>query len=220
MREKIPQRNVRQRMSGYALLCLIEDRAAALVVMDPQYRAVLDELDYGNEGARQKARAKLPQMNDGKIVRFVRQAERILKPSGHLILWVDKYTIGEGRHVRLLEQSPGLKIVDLMCWNTLRFGMGRRTRGSCEYIIIAQKLPVRAKGIWTDRSMRDCWPEQSDRSIHPHAKPTQLTERLIRTMTKRGDLVVDPCAGGYGVLTACIASGRQFLGCDLMTEDA
>jgi DNA modification methylase len=33
--------------------------------------------------------------------------------------------------------------------------------------------------------------------------------------TVPGDLVLDPAAGGYGVLDAAVAMGRHFVGCDL-----
>ena len=210
------KRNVQQRMDGTVLLADLEDDSAALAFLDPQYRAVLDKMAYGNEDARQKRRATMQAMTDSTISIFVREIERVLKPSGHLILWMDKFTLLEGHFVIWLSQAPTLTRVDLMNWNNLRFGMGKRTRKVTEYAAIFQKPPIRAKGIWTDHSIRDSWPEMSDRDIHPHAKPRVLTERLIRAVTRKGDLVVDPCAGGYGVLDACIASGREFVGCDLM----
>jgi site-specific DNA-methyltransferase (adenine-specific) len=40
--------------------------------------------------------------------------------------------------------------------------------------------------------------------------------RLIASVTRKNDLVVDPCAGGYGVLDACQELGREFLGSDLI----
>ena len=211
------KRNARQRMNGYDLLKSVRDGGAKLVFCDPQYRAVLDKMAYGNEGARQKGRASLPQMPEAQIGRFLRQIERILAPSGHLVLWTDKFAIGTGWHVSVLRHLQELQLVDLICWNKLRPGMGRRARCVSEYAVIVQKNPIRAKGIWTDRAIWDCWPEMADRGRHPHAKPHLLMERLIRATTKRGDLVVDPCAGGYGVLAACELSGREFLGCDLAT---
>lgn len=207
--------NCRQTMSGYTMLRAMDTESAALVVFDPQYRAVLDKLEFGNEGSKQSRRADLPQMSDHLISQFVEQIQRVLQPSGHLAFWIDKYSIGSGHHLKYFRYATHMSVVDLIVWNTLRFGMGRRTRGSTEFLIIAQKFPVRAKGVWTDNSMRDGWTESSDRTLHPHAKPYQLTERLIRATTRRGDLVVDPCAGSYTTLEACIASGREFMGCDL-----
>lgn len=219
MRESRPdlkvERNVRQRMNGRALLRSLPDRSAALAVIDPQYRAMLDRQAYGNEGARQKGRAALQAMTDADIADFVEEVERVLKPSGHLLLWMDKFSLASGHYHGWLMRAPALAVVDLVAWNKLRIGMGRRTRCVTEYVVVAQKDPVRGKGIWTDHSIPDSWQEYSDRSVHAHAKPYVLTQRLIRATTKRGDLVVDPCAGGYGVLDACQASGREFVGCDL-----
>lgn len=206
-------------MGGFGLLQGLEKRTAAAVVFDPQYRGLLDAMGYGNEGeGRERKRAGLPQMTDALIGDFIEQIQRVLRPSGHLFLWVDKFTIGAGRHLRYLQRAPLLQVVELIHWNKMRPGMGRRARCRSEYLVVCQKLPLRAGGVWTDHRIDDSWAEASDRSVHPHAKPHQLTERLIRATTKIGDLVVDPCAGGYGVLEACRLSRREFLGCDLVSS--
>lgn len=210
--------NRRLRGNGITLLSLVPDGAAALVVFDPQYRGVLDKLKYGNEGARQIERARLPQMSDGDIRFFLSEAARALAPSGHVLLWVDKFTIASAHHQRWLQRLE-LETVDLIAWDKCRFGMGRRARCQTEYLMVLQKPPVRAKGVWTDARITDSWSEHHDRSVHPHAKPRSLTERLVRATTRRGDLVIDPCAGGFGVLDACLRSGRDFLGCDLVTGE-
>lgn len=208
--------NARNKIAALELMAAIPDEAVALTFFDPQYRGIMDKMAYGNEGARQKARAKLPQMTDDDIAQCVQRIARLLKPSGHLVLWVDKFTIGSGHHIRYFHRAKQLALVDLQHWNKLRFGMGKRTRGVSEYAVILQKLPTRAKGIWMDHRIPDSWTEYADQTIHPHCKPVQWTERIIRAVTKRGDLVLDPCAGGYGVLEACRVSKREFIGGDVL----
>jgi site-specific DNA-methyltransferase (adenine-specific) len=208
-------KNARQKMDGYFLLRSLETESARLAILDPQYRAILDQLNFGNEGGRQKQRAALPQMTDHDISLFVEQIERMLKPSGHLLLWLDKFSIGSGHHLTYFRFCNWLRIVDLLAWNTERFGMGRRLRCSTEYLLIVQKEPTRAKDKWTNNSIRDFASEKSDRDAHAHAKPFELLKTLILATTKRGDLVVDPCAGSYVVLRACRETGRDFMGCDL-----
>lgn len=212
----LPARNARNKMGGAELLHSLDDGCAALAILDPQYRGVMDKMKYGNEGARQKARARLPQMTDDDVSFFVEEIARVLKPSGHLMLWLDKFGLGTATHIRWARRAKGLALVDLIHWNALRFGMGKRSRGTSEYVAVYQKQPTRAKGSWSDHRLRDSWAEAADRERHPHAKPHALTERLIRAVTKKGDLVVDPCAGGYGVLEACRLTGREFVGCDLI----
>jgi site-specific DNA-methyltransferase (adenine-specific) len=211
-------RNQRNKMSGVRFLGSLCDEEATLAWFDPQYRGVMDQLAYGNEGARQKERAALPQMTDDTIAFFIEEIARVLKPSGHLALWIDKFSIGSGHHLRYFVRTPNLQIVDLIHWNKMRFGMGRRARCCSEYLLIVQKKPIRAKGCWTDNSVRDTWAESSDRDRHPHAKPIALTERIIRATTKAGDLVIDPAAGSYGVLEICRLTGRNFAGCDIQME--
>ena len=86
-----------QRMDGLRLLAKISADTIPLVFFDPQYRTILDKQKYGNEGKnRGKERAGLPQMSASLITEFIKEIERILIPSGHLMLWVDKFIIGEG----------------------------------------------------------------------------------------------------------------------------
>lgn len=213
------KRNAPQRMDAVEMMARLPARIARLVVCDPQYRTGLDKLKFGNEGSRQKARSQLPQMTDDTISFLVEETERVLHPSGHLALWVDKFAIGSGQHLKYLRRAKALRVVDLICWNKMAIGMGRRARCVSEYLVIVQKEPTLAKGVWIDHRLPDCWAEDRNPARHPHAKPHVLTERIIRACTAKGDLVVDPCAGGYGVLDACRLSGREFVGCDLLTEE-
>ena len=208
--------DARQRMGGVTLLAALPDACASLVFLDPQYRAILDKQKYGNEGERQIKRAKLPQMSDDDIAFFVEEIERVLRPKGHLALWVDKFTVGEAHHHRWFRRTKSLRRVDLFHWDKTSFGMGARFRGQSEYTVLVQKAPFAAKGVFVDRGFPDTLPEAVDKSRHSHAKPGGITLRMIKALTKRGDLVVDPCAGGYVVLDACQTSGRRFVGCDLL----
>jgi site-specific DNA-methyltransferase (adenine-specific) len=208
--------NVRQKMDGHTLLRSLGSSSVKLTFFDPQYRSVLDKQRYGNEGARQKGRAALASMTNEDIIRFMRQIERVLVPSGHVMLWVDKFMLGEATHRQILAHFPKLQLVDIIFWNKARPGMGRRSRYCTEPVLVVQKEPIRAKGIWTDHSLCDSWTEYSDRSAHAHAKPLVLMTRLIKAVTKRGDLVCDPCAGSYGVMRCCAETGRTFVGCDLI----
>jgi site-specific DNA-methyltransferase (adenine-specific) len=205
-------------MDGLALLKWMTHSTANLVIFDPQYRGVLNKLKYGNEGVqRERERARLPTLNEYQIARFIEESARVLKPSGHLMLWISKYMLAEGRHIGLFRYAEDLTRVELIHWNKLRPGMGQRARSRSEYLIIAQKKPVRAKGIWTDHGIDDSWPEGADRSEHPHTKPYQMMTRLVKAVTKRGDVVVDPSAGSYLMLEVCRLNGRRFLGCDIAT---
>jgi site-specific DNA-methyltransferase (adenine-specific) len=212
------KRNAPQRMNGVELLSRLPDGIASLVFLDPQYRTGLDYLRFGNEGTRQIERHRLPQMTDDMVSFFLEEGGRIVKPSGYVMLWCDKFSIGTATHLKWLRRS-GLRVVDLLTWYKMRIGMGKRLRASCEYLIVAQREPIVVGQTWGDKAIPDCWAEGKDHARHAHAKPHVLIERLIRCCTERGELVVDPCAGGYVVLEACRLTGREFIGCDLATEE-
>src|ERR1051325_2268875 len=78
--------NFQIKMDGLVLLKSLENNSASAVFFDPQYRGILDKMNYGNEGERQIERSKLIQMSERKIISFVREINRVLKPSGHLFL--------------------------------------------------------------------------------------------------------------------------------------
>jgi len=199
------------------MLKLLPDKSIPLVFFDPQYRSVMDKQNYGNEGkSRGKKRVELPQMTNNQIKKFLFQIERILIPSGHLMMWIDKFILVSGVHSIL--EGCGLQLVDMITWNKERMGMGYRSRRFSEHLLVLQKPPVRAKGIWVIHNIPDVWNEKIENGDknHTHTKPVELQTRLIKAVSDKGDIIVDPSAGGYSVLKACQKADRNFLGCDIL----
>lgn len=60
-------------------------------------------------------------------------------------------------------------------------------------------------------------PRDTDR-IHPTQKPVKLLEYLIRTYTREGDVVLDPCMGSGSTGLAAANTGRSFIGIELDDE--
>lgn len=197
---------------GRDLLAAVKDESVPCVFFDPQYRGILDKLAYGNEGqSRGSKRSALPQMDEATIKEFIAEIARVLIPTGHLFLWVDKFHLCEG----VSGWMPGnLCIVDMIVWDKQKIGMGYRTRRQCEYLLVVQKKPLRAKGVWAVHDIPDVWAEKPS-DLHAHAKPVRLQARLIEAVTNPGDVVVDPAAGSYSVWKAAQLVGRRFLGCDI-----
>ena len=210
--ESIP-RDTRVAMDGLDFLAQLPDASIAATFFDPQYRGVLDKLGYGNEGVlRGQKRSALPQMSSETIAEFIRAIDRVLGPSGHLFLWIDKYHLCSGINEWIEETE--LETVDLVTWDKGRIGMGYRTRRRSEYLVVLQKAPKRAKGVWTRHDIPDVWEEKTvSNAVHP--KPVELQRALIEAVTAPGDVVLDPAAGSFSVLEACKQSERVFVGCDV-----
>ena len=205
--------NARLKMDGLKFLAKLPADSIPVAFLDPQYRGVLDKLAYGNEErGRGRARSALAQMPEEMIGRFVRGCAAALMPSGHLFLWMDKFHLCTG-FTGWLDGTP-LEVVDMLTWNKDRLGMGYRTRRASEHLVVLQKKPKRAKGVWRNRRIPDVWLEKAPKNGHAHAKPIGLQGELIEAVSHPGDLVIDPAAGSFSVLEACRARNRKFLGCD------
>jgi site-specific DNA-methyltransferase (adenine-specific) len=211
-------RNVAQRGDALDLLRSLPDGCMSLAFFDPQHRGVLDRLKFGNEGTRQRGRAKLPAMTEDYIDAVCIEIARVLKPGGYLMRWLDTFGLVEGHHLRIPREY--VEPVDLIAWDSLRLGMGKRARSRGDYLLVLQKPPVKAGSTWRDHRTPRRWPEKIDfklypRKLYPHAKPIGLISRLIAATTEVGDLVVDPAAGSFTVMHVAHQLERQFVGCDL-----
>ena len=210
------QVNARMKMDGMKLLEKLPAAAIPVVFFDPQYRGILDKMGYGNEGEKRgQRRCALQQMSEQVIADFVKAIDRILIPSGHLFLWIDKFHLCNGFREWLV--GTDLDIVDLINWDKVKMGMGYRSRRTTEYCIVLQREPRKAKGVWKIHNIPDTWREEKvkNRSGHPHKKPIDLQKALIAAVSNEGDMVVDPAAGDFTVMEAATAQRRNFLGCDL-----
>jgi site-specific DNA-methyltransferase (adenine-specific) len=149
-------------------------------------------------------------MGEDYIDACCREIARVLVPSGYCMHWLDTYRLCEAHHLRV---ADCLKSVDLIAWDNLRLGMGKRSRRRGDYLLVLQKPPKTAKN-WRDHSISNRWVEKVNRKIHAHVKPAGLIERLIGAVTRPGALVVDPAAGSFVVMHAALRLGREFIGCD------
>ncbi len=204
-------------IDGLFLLNNLYNEVISACFFDPQYRGILEKMKYGNEGKRQKKRVLLSQMPENIIIDYITNINRVLKPSGYLFLWIDKFHLCEG--IKSWIENTDLHIVDLITWNKETFGMGYRTRRTAEYLLILQKQPLKVKNHWTNHTIKDTYCEKIKNKIHPHQKPIKLQEELISAISNPNDIILDPAAGSYSVWHSAHNQGRVFLGCDIKTID-
>lgn len=202
-----------RRGDGLDFLKSLRKSSVRCAFFDPQYRSGLDKLKMGNEGSREKRRFDLNHLDTKTIARYVRYINRALKPSGYMCFWCDKFFLLNDLELCV---KPHMQIVDLITWNKLKIGMGYRTRRISEYLVIAQKLPIKAKSTWKDKCIPDVWDEGVKTHLHVHAKPIELQRVLVASICRKGDVVIDPCAGSFSVGVSCLkVPGVKFIGNDL-----
>ena len=206
--------NKKLKMEGLKFLSKLPEASFPIAFFDPQYRGILDKLDYGNEGKqRGKARTSLLQMSEKQILHFIQSINKVLIPSGHLFLWMDKFHLCTGFQDWL--SGTSLDVVDMITWDKGKIGMGYRTRRRCEYLVVLQKQPRRAKGVWKLHDIPDVYTESVKRNGYIHRKPVELQAALIEAVSNEGDIVIDPASGSFSVMEACKIKHRHFLGCDI-----
>lgn len=212
-------KNKKNILDGLFFMSMFQECCVPAVFFDPQYRGIIDKMKYGNEGSRQKDRFNLIQMNEEKIREFIMEINRVLMPSGHLFLWIDKFYLVEG--TKHFFKDSKLLLVDMIVWDKGRIGMGYRTRRKSEYLLIFQKYPKRVKGCWNLHNIPDIWQEKINKDSkkhHVHAKPINLQSKLIESVVQINDFVLDPASGSYSVMQAALNVNRNFLGCDIMNN--
>ena len=95
-----------------------------------------------------------------------------------------------------------------------------RVVGNAEYglIFYRDKLPkFRNEGKMVMNVMD--WDRDGDSpKIHPTQKPIPLLERLIKTFTDEGDVVIDPCAGSGSTLIAAENLKRKAYGFEIIRD--
>ena len=206
--------NQRQKIDGLELMKKIKDNSIKVCFFDPQYRGILDKMNYGNEGKiKEKRRGELSQMSEDVIKEFLLEINRVLMPSSYLFLWIDKFHLCDGTSSWFL--NTNLKTVDLIVWEKPKIGMGYRTRNKCEFLLVLQKLPILAKKTWTIHNIPNVWEEKVDTTEHPHTKPLELQKILIQATSNENDLILDPAMGSGSVLKACLETKRNFIGGDI-----
>jgi ParB-like chromosome segregation protein Spo0J len=84
--------------------------------------------------------------------------------------------------------------------------------------VISQWKPiiVFSKGGWKrDRPFDDLlFAPAKEKDYHPWQQPLSQVESLICKFSDPGDLVVDPCGGGFTTAVACLRNGRRCISCD------
>ena len=76
------------------------------------------------------------------------------------------------------------------------------------------KGPWRKLRRWCDTSVVN----KQEKDWHDWQQPLEDVEHWVRQFSKPGDLVVDPCGGGFTTAVACYRLGRRFIGCDCDQE--
>lgn len=166
----------------------IEPGSAKLIVTDPP---------YGNEFIDQWE----------ELGAF---AKRVLEPGGLLVAHVGQFRLDE--KIKHLGQNLTYQWMVNSCWN----GKGNLFLPlNC----ISKWIPVlifsngdwKKLGRWCDLLNGHA----KEKQWHPWQRPLAEIERLVSYFSQPGDLISDPCGGGFTTAVACQRLGRRCISCDV-----
>jgi site-specific DNA-methyltransferase (adenine-specific) len=202
------QLNTKQEGEGWQMLRSLVDNSVDLVILDPQYQT-----SKGVSWTKYPTRMQ----EDYEIMEMIKEINRVLKPNGFCLLWVNKTILSKGKVALWLIGANKLKNVDLLTWHKGRIALGHRFRNISEFAFLLQKEPANTKSF-SVKNIPNVWTEPEipiSQRQHPHQKPRELLKQLILATTPEQGLVVDPCAGSFLALAICQELNRNFLGVDL-----
>lgn len=175
--------------------------------------AVITDPPYGiGYESRTGARVK----NDkSPFIWFLYDAFRVLKPNGGALACFTRWDVQQAFIDAM--RIAGFVVKSEVVWDKVSHGMGdtkAQFAPSHENILFA----VRGKYAFPGARPRDVLTHKklgSASRVHPTEKPVGLLEDIITSVTRPGDLILDPFAGSGSTLAAAKQTGRRYIGVEL-----
>ncbi len=165
---------------------------------------------------------------------WLQEAQRVLKPSGTIFVSGTQHVIFS---IGFAMQSMGYHLLNTITW----FKPNAAPNLACRFFTHSSELivwasPFRSKPLLHHfnyqemkaenggKQMRDLWtiPTPGKREKlhgkHPTQKPLALLDRVIRTASVEGALVLDPFNGSGTTGVAAVSLGRRYLGLERESE--
>lgn len=175
--------------------------------------AVITDPPYGI-GYESKAGKRI-QNDKSPFIWFLYDAFRVLKPNGGVLACFTRWDVQQAFIDAM--RIAGFQVKSQLIWNKVYHGMGD-TRAQFapahENILFA----VRGKYAFPGTRPRDVLTHaklNSAHMVHPTEKPVELLEDIITSVTRPGDIILDPFAGSGSALAAAKLAGRRYIGIEI-----
>lgn len=140
-------------------------------------------------------------------------AERVLVPGGLLVTYCGNLYFN--RVIRSLDRRLNWAWPLSSVWRgNASINHHRNVTSQWKPIVVYSKGEWKRRGMWPDVLLV----EGKEKDWHEWQQPLEEFERLLRYFSEPGDLVVDPCGGGFTTAVACKRHGRRCISCD--TDEA
>lgn len=191
-------------------------RQIASVITDPPFgvdnQSNMAQTAHGKEYARKIANDESPEVAMATFTKVMETIIPGMKDDSDIYVFTSYQVLEEWlAFTNKLFAPHGFRRKAILTWEKDGPGMGDLDTGwgmGCEFILYYQRGKVikRAKRRNSVLHIPQLRPNQL---IHPHEKPTQLLEMLIKMSTDEGDFVVDPFGGSGSLARAAKGCGRS-----------
>jgi site-specific DNA-methyltransferase (adenine-specific) len=218
---KIEQQLIVQQKDCLQFLQSLPSQSVDVLTTDPAYSGMNSKLrlghgrivgKYANKG--QENSKWFDEFHDTpeNYAAFLSECKRVLKPSGHLYIMFDSFS--------LLTLGPILReyfsVKNVITWDKVNVGMGHYFRRRHEFIIFATNGNNRHI---KNRSFPDVWRIKRVHSAkYPTQKPVELFDIMLSASAKPGFTVCDPFLGSGSAAIAALKNNCDFVGCDISRE--
>ena len=192
----------------------IPDNSIDCVITDPPYSGLNSKSKGTGRFSQENTHIEFDDMSERAFLKFVtpifKTIYKKLKVGGHFYCFTDWKQL---RNMMDCIELCSYKVVNVICWDKKHFGTGAGYRSQAEYILVFSKsLPssFNLKNVGNVLSVKKVYKKE-----HPHQKPTELLDILIRNSSKENDLILDPFAGSGSTCVAAQNLHRRFIGIEL-----
>lgn len=173
---------------------------------------VLNDSEVQAEAVRH---GKMFEHNDIKFSEYLPELYRVLKKGTHCYLMINSRNLCE---LQTEAEKAGFVFQNLLVWNKSNSGgtPNKYYMQKLEFILMLSKRPARnINEMGTPNLLSVPNIIGKGEQHHPTAKPVELMKVMIANSTNRGDVVLDPFAGGGSTLVAAQQLERHFIGMEI-----
>jgi len=155
-----------------------------------------------------------------QVEHLARSAKRMLRADGILALMTGKYWLH--KVMEALNRHLNYRWIIDVEWDgegtPVHLGGWKNPHG--RIITRAKPILIYSKGNYS-RHGQFCdviHANEKEKTYHPHQQPLSVSTNVIEHFSDSGDLVVDPCGGGFTTAAACLRTNRRCISCDCEEE--
>lgn len=156
---------------------------------------------------------KLFKYNDIDFSEWLPEVYRVLKDRTHCYIMVNGRNLAQ---LQIEAEKVGFIYQQTLVWRKDNVVMNKYYMNQLEFILMLRKGS--AKNV-NDMGISNCLSVPNiigkGKDHHPTAKPVALMSVFIRQSSNKGDIVLDPFAGGGSTLIAAKQLERQYIGFEI-----